>query len=160
MDKTKQIDEILKYLNHDDKSKETFSMIMERLPFKIEYKDLLLIINKLLKDGYIDVDYYLKGGIPSTEKQDRIYSITYEGIMFVGRGGYIQQAKDIKRGRRYDKWSVYIVAVVSAIIGSLLTNISDWRKELQAKPKDMYIVVPKEKIQNDTIYLKDSLKKK
>ena len=55
---------------------------------KFENNELVMILNKLQKDGYILHD---KGTHPSTQKDRHLYYITFEGKVFYQQGGYGQQ---------------------------------------------------------------------
>jgi hypothetical protein len=58
---------------------------------EITYDNFDMIINKLMKDGYVDRPYDF-----SNPLSDTFYSLTFEGLVFHDKGGYIEQERQLK----------------------------------------------------------------
>ena len=111
-----QLDKILAYLNHDSPRKELRSEIQKRLDFKIDEKDLLLVLEKLCKDGFVDYIHLQNVDYKTKEKTigAKIYYITFEGRLFIENDGYAKEKKD-KNVRRFidniEVWAVILGGV-------------------------------------------------
>ena len=94
-EKTILPDDVLRYLNHKNKPSELFIHIRDGLKISPEddegYVDLSMILDKLLKDGYIRYKYPTQDGKLLTESKDWLYKINYDGKQFIESGGYVQQ---------------------------------------------------------------------
>src|SRR5580765_4822798 len=79
-----QLDKALQYLSSDKDYPETFEELKAGLLFND--KDLNLILNKLKKDGFIDVKNLLEG----ITLNGASYLINFDGLIFNDFGGYTQ----------------------------------------------------------------------
>jgi len=97
-DKLNRIDTVLTYLNHDKKPSETFVNVRDALGIKADddskYKSLAAIIDKLIKDGYLTLSYAEQGGVQVIKPSYELYSISYDGMLFIEDGGYTQKFID------------------------------------------------------------------
>lgn len=75
--------------------------------------DTLLILNKLIKDGF--AEQKINRIEPDVMKQE--YCITFEGLLHSQMGGYIQNQKDKKRERRNLNLVNFCLAVGTALAG-------------------------------------------
>ena len=75
---------------------------------KISGTDTLFVLDKLVKDGYVN---HLGGNLPAnvTINTALSYSITFEGLVFHQQGGYTAENQNNKRKAKREK--VYIIAV-------------------------------------------------
>lgn len=86
MDVITQLDSVLNYLDNDLNSRERFSDIKAKLSISLSNKDLELILEKCVQDGYVQK-------LP-TKKPDGspdgnfTYNITLEGRLFLARTWY------------------------------------------------------------------------
>ncbi len=77
MEAIEQLDKVLKYLDHDLQKRETFSQIQERVGFKINSKDLELLLEQLYDDGYV-AKVPIKTDI-GKETGNHTFNITFNG---------------------------------------------------------------------------------
>lgn len=94
MDANKSLDEVLEklvdamfLLSYDetaDKTKANMNII--------KFKDLQLVLNKLVKDGYVEAMMQKKVNLNTKEEVDEMcYRLTFEGKVFIQNKGYSRQ---------------------------------------------------------------------
>jgi len=104
----KQLDEVLEFLNHKDRS--TTLLIMIKPHFKdISEIHLQLILNKLFKDG----------NIGKSNDLFPYYWITYDGIMFLSYGGY--RGEDKARRKAIRRTDIVDYGIIFAGVGAVLS---------------------------------------
>lgn len=106
-----KLDRILKYL-YDEFEKGNAQLrhsksICQLAGLKINSNEAYMILEKLNLDGYLTV----------SDSNQWMFSINYEGIMFLRYGGYKQQLKDIKRKRLKNDLYNILVAVGTSLAG-------------------------------------------
>lgn len=84
---------------------ESFGNIKDGLDESKDYKDLTSIIQKLLKDGYID-----------NPQQALNYKITYDGIILHIKGGY-----RIEHPSWYDRNKDWLLVIIGALVGGIIS---------------------------------------
>ena len=143
----KLLDALLKYLDNDEEFQETHQKIMERGRLGISMKDLHLMIDKLCRDGYVSFSHVTIKGIPTKE---RTFYISYNGRLFINRGGYQHEINLLKRNQL---WTVTkIIAAAFNAVAIILVGVWGVSASVDAKSKD-------EQITNLTLKV-DSLSKR
>ena len=161
-----QLDYVLKYLYNDEEFQETQEQISQRIKTKISNKDLHLILEKLVHDGYVYFSFVKNGGKPTDE---RTFYISFSGRLFLRRGGFQKESKILKRKNR---WTIAktIAATLNAIsilaiaIWGVVVSKESKLKDKQIVKLETIIDSSKSSIivkSNDSAYLKrDTIKLK
>ena len=113
----RKLDNILIYLDNKEEYQETFNEIKTKSKSNLSNKELHLILEKLLKDQYIGFSFINKNGIPTSEKT---YYISFEGQIFLNRGGYTEESRMIKKNKCWIKTkttAVFLNAIIIILIG-------------------------------------------
>ena len=105
------LDDVLNHLNHGEKKAEIFNNIRDAFSIDPDdgkaYKSLHLIMNKLVKDGYVIYLLPEKDGIKVDDISLWVYEISYDGKSFIEKGGYEQKFKNEKIELKYKEWSTF-----------------------------------------------------
>lgn len=130
-----QLDTVLRSLDHDLQVRETFTDIEERLKksnFDIGVKNLDLLLDKLAIDGHIEKEHVISGGV----KVNRFtYNISFQGCLFLSRGGYVSQSRQIKNNIRLTTWT-RIANAANAIIIVGIAAFAAWTSFSQSQQED------------------------
>ncbi len=110
MDYLKQLDDVLGFLDDGDRPG-TVYLSIKRTFKEIHDNHLYMILDKLMDDRYV---IYQEGS------KSR-YSITYDGLMFLGSGGYSEQYRIDQRAIRKSVMVDY--GIIFAGIGASLSAL-------------------------------------
>ena len=134
MDKSKQLDDVLKYLNEhiNIKKSTTYQQIQEKFKGIYSHKLIFLIIDKLIKDGFVEEKSTFTIDENGNRKPNdlKVNNITFEGSYFIEHGGYCLRETDkiqenerhnseIRRRKLNDSLLV-IGSIIAAIAGSVI----------------------------------------
>lgn len=106
----KQLDDVLEFLDDGDRPATV------HLSIKIKFKEILdnhlyLILDKLIDDGYVIYE----------EGSKSRYQITYDGLMFLGSGGYM--AQNNRNQRQYRRQFILDRALIFGSTGALIAGL-------------------------------------
>lgn len=93
-----KLDEVLNFLNKNHEHQHAVISVQQGLLIRLDESTIGMILNKIVRDGYAEmrnVPYekpIIKGETIKTSEYT--YSITFEGQLFLQKGGYGQQESD------------------------------------------------------------------
>ena len=93
-----KLDEVLNFLNKNHEHQHAVISVKEGLSIKLDESIIGMILDKIVRDGYAEmrnVPYekpIIKGD--TIKISEYTYSITFEGQLFLQKGGYGQQESD------------------------------------------------------------------
>lgn len=115
---------VLRYLDNENREPETEMEIVERMRlYKPTDKGIRTIMHKLFKDEY--VEYLAAKNADGQDIHDdelRRYFISYHGILFLSRGGYVSESNGIKRQKRFKR-----LAIAATVINAILILWLGWQ---------------------------------
>lgn len=145
----RKLDAVLKALDNQELYPEDYHQIKSRLLIDIQDKELGLILNKLVDDKYVVKQLATKEG---KSTNDKYFQITYQGLLFHQRGGFVKETKALNRSR-YWMIAKTIAATLNAITiltiavwGVLVSKQSnDKEREIQRLKSEIKVLTGEEK---------------
>jgi|SRR5471030_1337930 len=107
-----KLDKILGILIISKEKRASMVQILLDANDEITYNDFDIVTTKLIKDGYIERPYGF-----SNPESHTIYSLTFEGLIFYQKGGYIYYSKNEKRKNIKDTIYIWAVAIGTSLAG-------------------------------------------
>ena len=122
MSPIQQLDSVLDVIINKHKGSAKLLEISTFMKKKIAHTSVDILIDKLIKDGYVERPY--GSGNPLN---DTIHRATLEGLIFHQNGGYVNENKIAKIRSRKDEVYTYSVAIGTALAGLYgLFEIAKW----------------------------------
>ena len=118
MNHLKQLDDVLDFIDDGDRPVMSFLSIRTKFPDILEIH-IKLILDKLHKDSYVGK---IDGMVPN-------YWITYEGLIFLGSGGYT--ARNRRNRMSNIRASVSEYALIFGGVGAALAGLYSLGKIIQ-----------------------------
>ena len=120
MSEIEKLDSALKWFYNEYKDQNwhrPFGIIVAKwgMPLKLKTLEIILICNKLHRDGYLDV--LDEKNIFNFDEDKSQFALNYNGAMFHLAGGYTQQLKDTKQQRFRTFLHNLIVGVGAGLAG-------------------------------------------
>ena len=147
-----KLDTVLKLLDNDLPNRETFTQIQDRVKFAISVKDLDLLLDKLALDGHIEKEHLTSGGVKLNQFA---YNISFHGRLFLSRGGYCSQTRQIKNSNNWTICKTIANAANAIIIIGIaaFTACVSWTSDEQEdkNKKDIIIITNRLNKQSATI---------
>jgi hypothetical protein len=147
-----KLDTVLKLLDNDLPERETFTQIQKRVTFGISVKDLDLLLDKLAHDGHIEKEHLISGGVNINQFS---YNISFNGRLFLSRGGYCSQTRQIKNNINLTVCKTFANVANAIVIISIaaFTAWVSWTSEEQedVNKKNIFIITNRLNKQSATI---------
>ena len=116
MKRTDQLDFVLNFLSNKHFSMAIDAIHKELVRSKFDVSNIHAIINKLEKDGNLDVSYY-----KNDKSSNKLYNISFEGLVFLENAPFIFQHKPYRwkanKGTIKTIWEIakIIIVVLNAL---------------------------------------------
>jgi hypothetical protein len=105
-----KLDSVLKYLNHEGSLLDDVPIIVDKIDFKSDAKEVSLILWRLVKDGNAQsIEDHT--GILGTQ-----YTITLDGKILIESGGYENKQKKENRTATLQLTQTWSIAIATGII--------------------------------------------
>ena len=116
-----KLDSILTIMNHNGILLDTVEELIEKAPFKTNNKEIKLILDKLILDQKAD-----KFGLPISPESEIMrlqYHITFDGRLFIDKGGYKSQKR-----RELTLEILQFLATLAIVVGTLAAGYEPLKK--------------------------------
>jgi len=120
MQELRYLDKMLETLNvEEDPIREMELFIKAKIIDLGRFKDRHIILQKLIKDGYAEIKQIQ---LAATKNFVDAYFITFEGVIFIKKGGYSKEYKRLKSKTFFQDvlaWTIAIGSVLAAVFSIL-----------------------------------------
>ncbi|HEX7414722.1 MAG TPA: hypothetical protein VF411_11830, partial [Bacteroidia bacterium] len=145
MEEIKRLDEVLTHIRTNLEGIDTLENILTKFTLKWKMSDSRLvaaILKKLEKDEYIECLKVLNLNI--------VYQITFEGIVFVKKGGYVKQRRNEGLKNMTYKTNI-IVLCAAAIVATIYYTHELLKKPTPQQKTPINIVIDKKVLKTDSL---------
>ena len=128
--KTKDLDDALIQLSRETSSPMKIEMVFPSIRAAMNDYQKQLCIKKLINDGYAEISFkhmgYDSNGNEKRDQFHKFYCITYDGLMFIKKGGY-RKAELNDRIKTYLQTSNAIIVAMATIFAAWYAAFEIWK---------------------------------